>query len=96
MKIEFINVFWYLLPPVRYELEVSSIITNLVRSTVLLDPKIDIFSVNTQVDDLLSEILIYFKVDERILVTILTKKNDITPKGVSKLIINILDNKFNK
>ncbi|WP_201342406.1 excinuclease ABC subunit UvrB [Abyssogena phaseoliformis symbiont] len=61
--------------PAQYELEVSSVIAEqVVRPTGLLDPEIDIRPVDTQVDDLLSEIRMRVKVNERVLVTTLTKK----------------------
>ncbi|BBB24084.1 excinuclease ABC subunit B [Isorropodon fossajaponicum endosymbiont JTNG4] len=61
--------------PAQYELEVSSVIAEqVVRPTGLLDPEIDIRPVDTQVDDLLSEIRMRVKAGERVLVTTLTKK----------------------
>jgi excinuclease ABC subunit B len=43
--------------PSQYELEVSSVIAEqLVRPTGLLDPEIEVRPIETQVDDLLSEI----------------------------------------
>ncbi len=45
-----------------------------VRPTGLLDPEIDVRPVDTQVDDLLSEIHKCVKVGERVLVTTLTKR----------------------
>ncbi len=61
--------------PAQYELEVSSVIAEqVVRPTGLLDPEIDIRPVDTQVDDLLSEIRMRVKANERVLVTTLTKK----------------------
>ncbi|ABL02187.1 Excinuclease ABC subunit B [Candidatus Ruthia magnifica str. Cm (Calyptogena magnifica)] len=61
--------------PAQYELEVSSVIVEqVVRPTGLLDPEIDIRPVDTQVDDLLSEIRMRVKAGERVLVTTLTKK----------------------
>ena len=43
--------------PANYEMEVSSVIAEqVVRPTGLLDPSIDVRPVETQVDDLLSEI----------------------------------------
>ncbi len=61
--------------PARYELEVSNIIAEqVVRPTGLLDPEIDIRPVDTQVDDLLSEIHKCVALGERVLVTTLTKK----------------------
>ena len=61
--------------PANFELEVSSVIAEqVVRPTGLLDPAIDVRPVETQVDDLLSEIHKRVKVKERVLVTTLTKK----------------------
>ncbi len=61
--------------PAKYELEVSNIIAEqVVRPTGLLDPEIDIRPVDTQVDDLLSEIHKCVALGERVLVTTLTKK----------------------
>ena len=61
--------------PAQYELDVSSVIAEqLVRPTGLLDPEIEIRPVETQVDDLLSEIHKCVKIGERVLVTILTKR----------------------
>lgn len=61
--------------PAAYELEVSNVIAEqVVRPTGLLDPEIDIRPVDTQVDDLLSEIHKCVKVSERVLVTTLTKR----------------------
>jgi|TARA_B110001452_G_scaffold110729_1_gene91857 excinuclease ABC subunit B len=61
--------------PANFELEVSTVIAEqVVRPTGLLDPGIDIRPVETQVDDLLSEIHKRVKVKERVLVTTLTKK----------------------
>jgi excinuclease ABC subunit B len=61
--------------PAAYELEVSTVIAEqVVRPTGLLDPEIDVRPVDTQVDDLLSEIHKCVKVGERVLVTTLTKR----------------------
>jgi excinuclease ABC subunit B len=61
--------------PANYEFEVSSTIAEqVVRPTGLLDPKIQVRPVATQVDDLLSEIHKCVAVGERVLVTTLTKK----------------------
>lgn len=61
--------------PADYEKEHSGeIIDQLVRPTGLLDPEIEVRPVGTQVDDLLSEIGIRVKVNERVLVTTLTKR----------------------
>ena len=61
--------------PANYELEVSSIIAEqVVRPTGLLDPSIDVRPVETQVDDLLSEINKRVELKERVLVTTLTKR----------------------
>lgn len=61
--------------PANYELEVSKVIAEqVVRPTGLLDPHIDIRPVESQVDDLLSEIHKRVLVGERVLVTTLTKR----------------------
>ncbi|WP_416686273.1 excinuclease ABC subunit UvrB [Candidatus Pseudothioglobus sp. Uisw_041] len=61
--------------PAKFELEMSTIIAEqVVRPTGLLDPGIVIKPVETQVDDLLSEIHKRVAVKERVLVTTLTKK----------------------
>ena len=61
--------------PANFELEASTVIAEqVVRPTGLLDPGIDVRPVETQVDDLLSEIHKRVKVKERVLVTTLTKK----------------------
>ncbi|MCT8561164.1 excinuclease ABC subunit B [Glaesserella parasuis] len=61
--------------PGPYELEKNpDVIDQVVRPTGLLDPIIEVRPVATQVDDLLSEIHKRVAVDERVLVTTLTKK----------------------
>jgi len=61
--------------PRAYEAEHSGkIVEQVVRPTGLIDPEIDVRSVSTQVDDLLSEINLRVKVNERVLVTTLTKR----------------------
>ncbi|MDC1318773.1 excinuclease ABC subunit UvrB [Candidatus Thioglobus sp.] len=61
--------------PAKFELEMSTVIAEqVVRPTGLLDPGIVIKPVETQVDDLLSEIHKRVAVRERVLVTTLTKK----------------------
>ena len=61
--------------PAAYELEVSNVIAEqVVRPTGLLDPTIDVRPVDTQVDDLLSEIHKRVEIGERVLVTTLTKR----------------------
>ena len=62
--------------PGNYELEKSNgdVVDQVVRPTGLLDPIIEVRPVATQVDDLLSEIHKRVVVDERVLVTTLTKK----------------------
>ena len=61
--------------PAKFELEMSTVIAEqVVRPTGLLDPGIVIKPVETQVDDLLSEIHKRVAVKERVLVTTLTKK----------------------
>jgi len=61
--------------PANYELDVSTVIAEqVVRPTGLLDPEIDVRPVETQVDDLLSEINKRVALKERVLVTTLTKR----------------------
>ena len=61
--------------PGPYEHEHSSqVIDQVVRPTGLIDPVVEVRPVSTQVDDLLSEINLRVKVDERVLVTTLTKR----------------------
>ncbi|GEM76373.1 excinuclease ABC subunit UvrB [Vibrio sagamiensis] len=62
--------------PGNYELERSDgeIADQVVRPTGLLDPEIEVRPVLTQVDDLLSEIRIRSAINERVLVTTLTKR----------------------
>jgi excinuclease ABC subunit B len=62
--------------PGKYELaEVpDDIVEQVVRPTGLIDPEIEIRPVGTQVDDLLSEIHKCVAVNERVLVTTLTKR----------------------
>lgn len=61
--------------PSTYELEHSGAIAEqVVRPTGLIDPEVEIRPVATQVDDLLSEINKRVAVQERVLVTVLTKR----------------------
>lgn len=62
--------------PGPYELEKSGgdVVQQVVRPTGLLDPEIEVRPVTTQVDDLLSEIRKRVAVEERVLVTTLTKR----------------------
>lgn len=61
--------------PSHYEAKYSSqIVEQVVRPTGLLDPVIEVRPATTQVDDLLSEIAIRVKMQDRILVTVLTKR----------------------
>ena len=61
--------------PADFELKVSTVIAEqVVRPTGLLDPSIKIRPVETQVDDLLSEINKRVVLKERVLVTTLTKR----------------------
>lgn len=61
--------------PGKYELEKSGgdLIDQVVRPTGLLDPEVEVRPVTTQVDDLLSEIRKRVALNERVLVTTLTK-----------------------
>lgn len=61
--------------PAQYELEKSEkVVEQVVRPTGLIDPEIEIRPVLTQVDDVLSEINLRKAVDERVLITTLTKR----------------------
>jgi excinuclease ABC subunit B len=61
--------------PGPYEAEHSDHVTELVvRPTGLVDPQIEVRSVRTQVDDVLSEIKLRAKAHERVLITTLTKR----------------------
>ncbi len=61
--------------PAKYELEKSQqVAEQVVRPTGLLDPIIEVRPVLTQVDDVLSEINIRKDLNERVLVTTLTKR----------------------
>lgn len=62
--------------PGKYELEKSGgdLIDQVVRPTGLLDPEVEVRPVTTQVDDLLSEIRKRVALNERVLVTTLTKR----------------------
>lgn len=61
--------------PSAYELTRSgAVVEQVVRPTGLLDPQIEIRPASTQVDDLLSEIRKRVAVNERVLVTTLTKR----------------------
>jgi excinuclease ABC subunit B len=61
--------------PSAYEKRVSGqIIEQVVRPTGLVDPEVELRPVRAQVDDLLSEIRLRAQVNERVLVTTLTKR----------------------
>ncbi|MCC2616798.1 excinuclease ABC subunit UvrB [Aestuariibacter halophilus] len=62
--------------PGKYELEKSAgdIVEQVVRPTGLVDPTIEVRPVGTQVDDVMSEIRLRVAVNERVLVTTLTKR----------------------
>ncbi len=62
--------------PADYELEKSEgvVVEQLIRPTGLLDPRIEVRPVENQVDDLMEEINKRTEIDERVLVTTLTKR----------------------
>lgn len=61
--------------PAKYELEKSEqIVEQVVRPTGLVDPILQIRPVLTQVDDVLGEINLRKTMDERVLITVLTKR----------------------
>ena len=68
--------YGFRLPSAAYELEKSSgeVVEQVVRPTGLVDPRVEVRPAVTQVDDLLSEITLTVKKEERVLVTTLTKR----------------------
>ena len=77
--------------PAQYELERSkNTVEQVIRPTGLLDPVIEVRSTKGQIDDLIKEIRIRAKKDERVLITTLTKKmaEDLT-KYLDQLGINV-------
>lgn len=61
--------------PGAYEIDHSgAVVEQVVRPTGLVDPEIEVRPARTQVDDLLSEIRLRVQVNERVLVTTLTKR----------------------
>ncbi len=61
--------------PADYEIsESGNIVEQIIRPTGLLDPEVEIRPLENQIDDLISEINQRAKVNERVLVTTLTKK----------------------
>lgn len=61
--------------PSKYEEEhADQVVEQVVRPTGLLDPEIEVRPVSTQVDDVLSEINKRVAIDERVLITTLTKR----------------------
>jgi excinuclease ABC subunit B len=61
--------------PGDYELEVSStVVEQIVRPTGLVDPEVVVRPTKGQIDDLLTEVRVRIDLDQRVLVTTLTKK----------------------
>lgn len=61
--------------PGKYEAEYQGqVVEQIVRPTGLVDPEIEIRPAGTQVDDALSEIKLRVEKDERVLITVLTKR----------------------
>lgn len=61
--------------PSTYEYEhAQQVVEQVVRPTGLVDPAVEVRPVTTQVDDVLSEINLRVKLEERVLITTLTKK----------------------
>ncbi|MCB0327361.1 MAG: excinuclease ABC subunit UvrB [Bdellovibrionales bacterium] len=62
--------------PGNYELEKTQgeVVEQIIRPTGLIDPELEVRPVATQVDDLLEEIRIRIKRNERVLITTLTKR----------------------
>ncbi len=63
--------------PAVYELEKSEglIVEQIIRPTGLVDPEVEVRPVKNQVDDLLNEIHVRVKKNERVLITTLTKRS---------------------
>lgn len=61
--------------PRAYELEHSdNVVEQVVRPTGLIDPEVEVRPASSQVDDVLSEINLRIKANERVLITTLTKR----------------------
>ena len=61
--------------PAEYEIsQAGNIVEQIIRPTGLLDPEVEVRPLENQIDDLISEINRRAKVNERVLVTTLTKK----------------------
>ena len=61
--------------PAEYEIsQAGNIVEQIIRPTGLLDPEVEVRPLENQIDDLISEINQRAKVNERVLVTTLTKK----------------------
>ena len=61
--------------PADYELKNSGqVVEQIIRPTGLLDPEVEVRPLENQIDDLISEINIRVKLNERVLITTLTKK----------------------
>jgi len=61
--------------PGQYEADhADQIVEQVVRPTGLVDPEVEVRPVRTQIDDVLSEINARAKIDERVLITTLTKR----------------------
>ncbi len=61
--------------PASYELsQANQVVEQIIRPTGLLDPQIEVRPLQGQIDDLLGEIKLRIKKDERVLITTLTKK----------------------
>ena len=70
------NVLYVSATPAEYELKMSEglFVEQIIRPTGVLDPIIEIRKSENQIDDLIEEILLRVEVDERVLVTTLTKR----------------------
>ncbi|WP_407399693.1 excinuclease ABC subunit UvrB [Anaerovibrio sp.] len=61
--------------PAKYELSgAQQVVQQIIRPTGLLDPEVEVRPLEGQIDDLLGEIKLRVKKDQRVLVTTLTKK----------------------
>jgi len=60
--------------PADYELEITTPVEQVVRPTGLLDPEVEVRSLETQIDDVIHEVRARALRNERVLITTLTKR----------------------
>lgn len=69
------NIMWVSATPSTYELELAEArVEQIIRPTGLLDPEVEVRGVTNQIENLLGEIRERMGLDERVLITTLTKK----------------------